>query len=78
MGCDGSLFAVKHHTPCTHGMFSLDECKKHIRSLELPDDEVEKIRDLLYAFVERTLDYGLEKGMFVVAHKPCHPTDQEN
>jgi hypothetical protein len=51
-------------------MLTIDECKKHIGNLNLPDDEVEKIRELLYAFVERTLDYGLENGMFVVAEQP--------
>ena len=54
-------------------MLTVDECKKHIRGLNLADEEVEKIRDLLYAFVERTLDYCVETGMFVVANETCDP-----
>lgn len=56
-------------------MLPIEECKKYLGNL--PDKEVERVRELLYAFVERTLDYGLEKGMFVVANQPCEPHAQK-
>lgn len=54
-------------------MLTIEECKQHIGNLNLPDHEIEKVRELLYAFVERTLDYGLENGMFVVTKQPWEP-----
>lgn len=58
-------------------MLTLEECKKHIGKLNLPDHEIEKIRGLLYAFVERTLDYSVETGMLVGAETICQTNRKE-
>lgn len=52
-------------------MISIEECKKYIGETNLSDKEIEKIRELLYAFVERSLDYIVEKGMLLDEENPC-------
>lgn len=46
-------------------MVSTEECKKHINRLDLSDKEVEKIRDLMTAFVEAALDFVFDPDTVV-------------
>ena len=43
-------------------MLSIEECKKHIGSLNLTDKEIEDIRDHLTAFVETALDFVIDSN----------------
>ncbi|HEY0011166.1 MAG TPA: hypothetical protein VGB97_04660 [Candidatus Paceibacterota bacterium] len=58
-------------------MLTVEECKRLIGAPSMPDGEVKRIRELLYAFVERTLDYVDETGMFV-SEKPVCQTNTMN
>ena len=46
-------------------MISIEECKKHIGNTDLTDEQIEKVRELLYAFVEHTLDLKNNSGSVV-------------
>ena len=37
-------------------MLSIEDCKKHLNSHELTDEQVENLRDALYVLVEQALD----------------------
>lgn len=58
-------------------MLSIDECKAHLVNYNLSDKEIENVRELLYSFVERTLDYCVETGMFVVANESCDQNEHK-
>lgn len=44
-------------------MLSVEECKKHIADPTLTDEQIVRIRDDLYRFVEQALDYLQERGI---------------
>lgn len=48
-------------------MISVEECKKHIGGLGLNDKQIEEIRDLLYVFIERSLDYVIDSGIVALS-----------
>lgn len=47
-------------------MITLEECKKYIGNLNLTDEQIEEVRGLLYAFVEKAMDFAVESGTFVL------------
>lgn len=48
-------------------MITIEECKKYIGNLNLTDKQIEEVRDLLYAFVEQSLDYVVNSGIVVLS-----------
>lgn len=43
-------------------MLSIEECKKHLKDVELTDEKIGEIRDVLYSFAESALDKHLFSG----------------
>ena len=49
-------------------MLSTEECRKHLAEIPLTDEQVERLRDSLYALVENVLDNYLDSSANV---EPC-------
>jgi len=43
-------------------MLSIEECKKHLKDVDLTDEKIGEIRDVLYSFAEDVLDKHLFSG----------------
>jgi len=40
-------------------MLSIEECRQHLKGLELSDEQIEQLRDVLYSIIEQVLDKEL-------------------
>lgn len=49
-------------------MLSTGECREHLGDIQLSDEQVERLRDSLYALVENVLDNYLDSSVNV---EPC-------
>jgi hypothetical protein len=58
-------------------MISIAECKKHIRATTLTDSQIEEVRDLLYAFVERNMDLQGVPANVLINQPICKTAKQE-
>ena len=41
-------------------MININECKKHLKNIDLTDKQISDIRDVIYMISERTLDENLK------------------
>lgn len=58
-----AVFMEKELAQEVERKISVEECRACLGDLELTDEEIEEIRDLLYACVEQVLDYVIEEGL---------------